>query len=95
MRTVVLPLLLFGALCASAQSPPEQRFEVSATLRATPPSSSNGRFALSAELHAPAPVGAKGRFSINAGLKPGHEAKALATACGVATTNIFINGFEN
>lgn len=95
MRTVATPFLLLGALCTSAQSPPEQRFQGSATLRAAPPSSGDGRFALSAELRAADPAPASGRFRIIAGLKPGYEAKALATACGVATTTIFNNGFEN
>lgn len=95
MRIVVMPFLLLGALCASAQSPPQQRFQGSAALRAAPPSSSDGRFALSAELGVADPAPTRGRFSINAGLKPDYEAKALATACGSATTDIFSNGFEN
>jgi hypothetical protein len=95
MRTVVMPFLLAGALCASAQSPPQQRLQGSATLRAALPSSSDGRFALSAELRAAEPAPARGRFSIEAGLKPGYEAKALATACGIAATTIFSDGFEN
>jgi hypothetical protein len=95
MRAVFVPTLLLGALCASAQSPPEQRFQGSATLGAAPPSSSDGRFALSAELSAADPAPASGRFSINARLKPVRDAKTLATACGAATTEIFSNGFEN
>jgi hypothetical protein len=95
MRTVAMPIFLLGALCVSAQSPPAQRFEGSATLRAAPPSSSDGRFALSAELHATAPAAATGRFAIDATLKPDGNAKALFTACGAATTDIFSNGFEN
>lgn len=95
MRAVFVPVLLLCSLCTHAQSPAEQRFEGSASLRPAPPSSGGGRFSLSAELHSAALAPTTGRFRIDAGLKPGRDAKTLATACGAATIDIFRNGFEN
>lgn len=95
MRTALAPLLLLAAQCVNAQGAAMLHFDGSANLQAAPPVSTDGRFALSADLHPPALATATERFNINAAIRPGSDAKALATACGPITPDIFSNGFEN